>query len=920
MTSDEQESRWFRLPEHIKPLHYHLLIKTDLNTLEFQGVVTIRLHIEKDVKEIEVNCANLNLSKAHLILEGSETNSTDLLDVVKDDPHGRITVHLGRVLHSGSTARLSIAFWAPIADDLTGYYRSSSDENGVNTTYALTQFAPASARRVFPCWDEPGVKVPCSFSMIHRANTVALANMPVHASKSVDSSEQKRLLRGEELHMDTQNLRMDGPDEGGQDDWILTEFEEAPKMSSYLLTWANGPFQHLESSYTSIRSGKTIPLRIYATASQISQAQSALDIKAKALPVYEQLFDLDFPLPKLDTLVVSDFAFGAMEGFGLITGRTTAFLFDPDRAGLAAQRRAAETQIHEVAHQWFGNMITFVWWNSLWLNESFATLMGSVIVLDRLYPEWKAKSIFINSQLARALDLDAKRSSHPIEVPLRGENVEDGLNQIFDAISYAKGASVLNMLSSLVGQDTFLKGVSIYLKKYVWGNAVTEDLWSGISEASGIDIGKVMGPWIYQQGFPVITAIEQDNAVVVRQNRFLLTGDVKPEEDETLWYIPLALRTVDDQGQVQTDQSVVLDSQRELVIPLKEAKSKTWKLNADTIGVYRVAYSPERLSKLGAEAAKRTSAFSLEDRVGLVSDASTLAKAGYGRTSAALNLVWALREEPTYVVNDAIATTLSSLSSVWFEQPKEVRDGINHLRASIFGPVARRLGFDLSTEESSEIRDLRQTVITAAVAGQYPWAKEECQRRFAPLLDGDDDSLIPKDLMQIIFQTAARLGGVKEFEALLRVYRTTPIPSQKIAALLGLCASSDPSLLSRTADMLFSDDSEIRQQDWLYVFAGLAENPISRRSWWAKVQTHFEEVYRTMETSPSFSRVVESCIGRFSLEEDLEAVEAYFKNKETSRYSMGLQQGLDSIRSNARWLKRDGVDVAEWLRGHHFLS
>ncbi|KAE8234742.1 hypothetical protein CF326_g220 [Tilletia indica] len=908
MSFEEKESKWFRLPGHIKPLHYKLLIKTDLKKLEFQGVVTIKLQVEKDVEEIELNAAKLNLSKALLSVEGSQADGSKHLKVAKDDFHGRITVNLGQVLKSGSTAYLTIAFLAPIADDLTV---------PIFVCRKRSQFAPVSARRTFPCWDEPGVKVPCSFSMIHRTNTVALANMPVQSTKPISSVEQEKLLRAKELHLVNPSVK---DTEGEHDEWTLTEFEEAPKMSSYLLTWANGPFEYLESSYKSVRSGKTIPLRIYATASQISQAQSALDVEAKALPIYEEMFDLDFPLPKLDALVVSDFAYGAMEGFGLITGRTTAYLVDPARAGLAAQRRAAETQVHEVAHQWFGNMITFVWWNSLWLNESFATLMGSVIVLDRLFPEWKAKSLFINSQLARALELDAKRSSHPIEIPLQGENVEDGLNQIFDAISYAKGASVLNMLSNLVGQETFLKGVSIYLKTHVWGNAVTEDLWKGISEASGIDIGKVMGAWIYKQGFPVITVTEKDDAIVVCQNRFLLTGDVKPEEDETLWYVPLALRTVGDQGKVQTDQSIVLNSERELSIPLKGAKDKTWKLNADTVGVYRVAYSPERLSKLGEEAAKPTSAFTLEDRVGLVSDASTLAKAGYGRTSATLNLIWALREEPTHLVNQTIASTLSSLSSVWFEQPKEIRDGINKLQASIFGPVARRLGFDSGDGDSSEVRDLRQTAVSAAVAGKDSWAEEECRRRFAPLLDGDDDSQIPKDLMQPIFQTAIRLGGVKEFEALLRHYQSTPIPSQKIAALVGLCSASDPTLLSRTADILFGTGGEIRQQDWLYVFAGLADNPISRRVWWETVKKHFEEVYKVLEASVSFSRIVESCITRFTRKEDLDDVEAFFKDKETSKYSMGLQQGLDSIRSNSRWLQRDSEDVAEWLRSHDFLS
>ncbi|KAK0538067.1 Aminopeptidase 2 mitochondrial [Tilletia horrida] len=923
MSADEQESKWFRLPAGVKPLHYDLLLKSDLKAVVFQGVVAIKVEVIEDVQVIELNSAKLHLSKA--LLAGSNSVNDGVLDIAKDEAHGRASIKLKAPLKVGTSALLTIAFGAKIADDLTGYVRTlllfiryvtTSEEDGVKTTSALTQLAPVSARRAFPCWDEPGIKVECSFSMIHRSETVALANMPVKSTQVVDSAEQAKLLR-------SSDLPLDGTLEQSKDhdsEWTLTRFEKAPKMSSYLLTWANGPFKYLEHSYTSPITGKTIPLRIYATPSQISQAQFALDMKAKGLPIYEEIFGLAFPLPKLDTLVVSDFAFGAMEGFGLITGRTTAFLFDEKNAGLAAQRRSAEVQTHEVAHQWFGNLTTFVWWDNLWLNESFATLMGSVVVLDRLFPEWKVKSLFVNTQLARALELDAKRSSHPIEIPLRGENVEDGVNQIFDAISYAKGGSVLNMLSNMVGEATFLKGVSLYLKKHVWSNTVTKNLWEGISEASGIDIGKVMAPWILKQGFPVITVSEHTNRIKVRQNRFLLTGDVTPEEDETLWYVPLAMRTAQEDGSVKTDQSVVLDMKRELELPMPDAKTKVWKFNADTIGVYRVAYPPALLARLGTEAAKPDSIFTLEDRVGLVSDASTLARAGYSKTPAALDLIWTLRADKAYLVNDAIASTLNSLRSVWFEQAEEVREALKRLSAVIFGPLARRLGFDSQEGESSETRDLRTTAISAAASASDPWVLAQCKERFAPLLDGEDDSQIPKDLMQPIFRAVARNGGEREYEALLRLYRRSKIPSQKNAALVALCNSADQTLVDRTVALLFGGSDDIRQQDWVFVFMALASNPTSRRAWWAHFQKNWQKIYDAFEASPSLSRLVDASIGQLTEPADLDDVEAFFKEKETSKYSMGLQQGLDSIRTNSRWLKCDAADVAGWLKAQAFMS
>jgi aminopeptidase 2 len=271
-------------------------------------------------------------------------------------------------------------------------------------------------------------------------------------------------------------------DKNPTEKWKITQFESTPPMSSYIVAFANGHFEHLESFYTSPLSGKTRPLRIYTTSDVIDQAQFALDVKAKVLPLYEQVFDIEYPLPKLDTLVAHDFDDSAMENWGLITGRTSAFLLDPKRVDMAAKKRVVTVQSHEVAHMWFGNITTMEWWDYLYLNEGFATLMGEVIIADKIYPDWKVDCEFITEHLNDALRLDAKLSSHPIEVDCPDANKID---QIFDALSYSKAASVLRMLSDYVGEERFLKGVSLYLKKRLYGNSITKDLWEGIGEATG---------------------------------------------------------------------------------------------------------------------------------------------------------------------------------------------------------------------------------------------------------------------------------------------------------------------------------------------------------------------------------------------------------------------------------------------------
>ncbi|CAD6910574.1 unnamed protein product [Tilletia controversa] len=925
----QNESRWFRLNPNVKPSHYDLLIKSDIEDLTFSGVVTIHLDIIEDTDEIEFNASRLRLSKALLASDALKTQSNTITTLSVDAKHERASVKTaGAKLPKGSKATLTIAFGAEITNSMMGYYRATWEHEGKKGFYALTQFEPTSARRAFPLWDEPAVKATYTITMIHRSDTVALSNMPVKSTRAIALAEQTKLLRAGELELGDEEKKTDGKTEGktegttsssASNEWSITAFETTPKVSSYLVAWANGPFKYLEASYTTIKTGRKVPLRIYTTPEYIHQAQLALDVKVKALPVYEEVFDLEYPLPKLDTLVASDFDAGAMENWGLITGRTSVYLYDEKKAGLAAKKTTASVQSHELAHQWFGNIVTLTFWDCLWLNEAFATLMGESIILDRIYPEWRSSSEFINNHLSRALELDAKRSSHPIEVPLQGENVEDAVNQVFDAISYSKGASVLNMLSHMIGEDVFLKGVSIYLKNHLYGNAVTADLWKGISESSGLDVGKIMGPWVLKQGFPVITVTEEADAIKIRQNRFLATGDVKPEEDETLWYVPLALRTIDGaSGKVETDNKAVLDTEREIRIPLKGVEERSWKLNADTVGVYRVAYSPERLAKLGAEAAKPKSGFTLEDRVGLVSDASTLARAGYSKTSGALNLILALREEPSYLVNAASASTLRSLGSVWFEQPEAVRDALAKFRADVFGPQAKNLGFDSSEEESSEVRDLRATVVAVAVGADDGWAVGECKRRFAPILEGGEDSLVPNDLRQVVFYTVARLGGEAEYEALLKIYKEPATPNHKIAAMLALCAPTDEALLKRTIELLFSGD--VKLQDWMYFFGGLAGNRVGRRMLWAETKERYEQLYQAFDGNYSLSRLIEYSFSSLTTKADLEDVQAFFKDKDVKKYSMGLQQGLDSVRANSQWLERDAADVEAWLKSNKYLD
>ena len=527
-------------------------------------------------------------------------------------------------------AVLEINYEGTINNVMAGFYRSkykpaapplpSVPKEGEHHLMFSTQFESCDARRAFPCFDEPNVKASFDFSIEIPEDQVALSNMP--------EKETQQGANGRKV----------------------VSFERTPVMSTYLLAWAFGDFEYVEGFTKRKYQDKQLPVRVYTTKGLKEQGRWALENAAPVIDYFSEIFGIDYPLPKADLLAVHEFSHGkeiplwgfplanvgkgAMENWGLVTYRTVAVLFDEQTSDAKYRNRIAYVVAHELAHQWFGNLVTMDWWSELWLNESFATWVGWLAV-DHLHPDYLVWSQFVTEAVQQAFQLDSLRSSHPIEVP-----VKDALEieQIFDAISYLKGGSCIRMLSNHLGEKTFLSGVSEYLKAHAYGNATTEDLWAALSKASGQDVNTFMDPWIRKIGFPMLTVAEEPGQIGIRQSRFLLTGDTKAEEDETVWWIPLGLKTVASTSVVKTE---ALTSKEQT---LRDVDDSFYKLNADQAGFYRTNYPPPRLAQLGASRDK----LSTEDRIGLVGDAAALATAGNGTTAGLLILVENFSEETSY--------------------------------------------------------------------------------------------------------------------------------------------------------------------------------------------------------------------------------------------------------------------------------
>lgn len=469
-----------------------------------------------------------------------------------------------------------------------------------------TQFESCDARRALPCFDEPNLKATFDVSLEIPEDLVALSNMP---EKGVAQKGSKEGLK-------------------------VVSFERTPKMSTYLLAWTVADLEYVETFTERKYGGKQLPVRVYTTKGFKEQGKLGVEVCAKVVDFYSDIFKIEYPLPKIDLVAVHEFSHNAMENWGLITYRTTAILYDPEKSDAKFKNRIAYVVAHELAHQWFGNLVTMDWWNELWLNEGFATWVGWLAV-DNFFPEYEAWSRFVTEAVQTAQNIDALRASHAVEVAVR-DALE--VEQIFDAISYLKGSSVIRMLVAHLGKEYFLKGIAAYLQKHAYGNAKTVDLWAALSEASGKDVTTFMDPWIRQVGFPVITVAEEPGQLGVKQSRFLSTGDASPAEDQTIWWVPLGLKT-DPKAQGQASQAL---SERETT--LRDVDETFYKLNTDQVGFYRTNYPPPRLAQLGAEKHK----LSVEDRIGLVADAAAMAIAGHGTTAGFLTLIEKFGDETNY--------------------------------------------------------------------------------------------------------------------------------------------------------------------------------------------------------------------------------------------------------------------------------
>lgn len=852
------------LPTNVKPLLYDLTLEPFFDSFTYNGDLSIDLSVQEDTSSIVLNSLEIEISKA-------EVNGSAVSKISYDEDKQTATFDLSGPLTKGSNATLKLAFKGILNDKMAGFYRSSyKDDDGQTKYLATTQMEPTDCRRAFPSFDEPSLKAKFSISLISDKSLAHLSNMDVKEVVDLPDSRKK------------------------------TVFNTTPLMSTYLVAFIVGDLKYVENNTY------RVPIKVWATPGSEHLGQYAADIAAQTLAFFDKKFDIPYPLPKMDMVAIHDFSAGAMENFGLVTYRNIALLLDPKEANVNSKQQVTEVVMHELAHQWFGNLVTMDFWDGLWLNEGFATWM-SWYACDALYPDWKVWESYVADSLQSALSLDALRSSHPIEVPVKRA---DEINQIFDAISYSKGSSLLKMISRWLGEDTFIKGVSNYLKKHKWGNTKTSDLWQSLSDVSGKDVVKVMDIWTKNTGFPIVQVEESDNGLNITQNRFLATADVKPEEDKVLYPVFLGIR--DSSG---IDESATLDT-RSTQVKL-DLKDDFYKINADQAGIYRTAYSPERWAKLGE--AGVSGKLSVEDRIGLVADASSLASSGFISTAGLLDLVKTWSNEDNYVVWTEILMSITSLRMALVFENEEIIEAINRFRLDLISDKLKEVGYEFSPSDSFATQQLKSKLFaTAGVSGH----KEVVNYALTALqnyVNGDKKAIHP-NIRGSIFTINAILGDKKIYDQIFHIYTHPQSAEEKNTALRTLGQFRDEKILSGFTDLFLQPDV-IKPQDIHVAMAGLRGHAMGIKHLWKWTSSNWDAVYKAFPPGLSLlGYIVTSSTLSFTKPEQKKEVEDFFADKNTKGYDQALAQSLDVITAKSKRATRDVEVVTQWLKKNDYTS
>jgi puromycin-sensitive aminopeptidase len=848
----------FRLPTDVRPVEYDLHLEPDVERGTFRGEVRIVVRLERPRAAIVLHAAALAIERAAARQGGAEIAARPRLERADET----VVLRFARPLRAGEVT-LVLGFSGALNPHLRGLYAATAD----GRRYAFTQCEAADARRILPCFDEPSFKARFRLAVTLKNGEQAVANGAIER---------------------------EAPAPGGR----IVYFAPTPPLSTYLLALAVGP---LESSV--VRMVGTTPVRIWHVPGKGGMTELGLEAAAAALERLEEYFDIAYPYGKLDLVAVPDFEAGAMENAGAVFFRETLLLLDPATASLPERRRAAEVIAHELAHMWYGDLVTMAWWDDLWLNEAFATWMAYRVV-DDWRPEWRLWHAFEHDR-ASALSLDALTNTHPIYAEVRG--VAEA-TQNFDAITYEKGAAVVRMIEQYLGSETFREGVRLYVRRHREGNTVAADLWRALEDASGRQVTRVAQAWIAQPGFPLVTLGPAPgrsagaHALRVRQERFLADPRVPAARRRARWPLPLLVRWRAEDGE-GVERVLVDRAAATVTLPVRGALS--WYFgNAGAGGFYRVLHDAADRAALLAQ----VTALGAVERLALLGDQWALVRAARAPIESFLEIAGALGDETDHDVLDGIAGALGRIDEQIVAPGGPEQNRFRAWIARRFGPSLERVGWTAAAGEADDVR-LRRAALVRLVGGvaEAPAVMAEARRRLEAYL-ADRASLEP-NLADPVVSLAARAGDAALYERYRQVAAAARTPQERRRFLLGLGSFRTSAEIERTLAATLGP--EVPTQDVAFLLMRLLANPPAAAAAWAFTKKRWASLRRRIPPL-MLSRLIEATPAlrepRYGRD-----VGRFFRVHPVPEARRALRQALEVFQLNAELRRRTAPGLQRWL-------
>ncbi|KAI5192044.1 hypothetical protein NEMIN01_1792 [Nematocida minor] len=887
-TKDEavpsNNSQGLRLPGDIKPRDYNLEILLKESTSEFTGHVVITADVLKSTDRISLHAKNLNITEVKVSKIDGKGKSEDI-PVAEDtiekvngnsNPNSIITINTKERMGAETKIAIDIFYNANVSDDMAGFYKSDATEGEDAAGYIYsTQFEATSARLAFPCWDEPEFKATFNISIVAPTKYTVLSN-----SSLKNSTAHSEYIKNNASYDD--NVL-----------YTAHTFKPTPVMSTYLVAWVIGELDFVEEER----------IKVYTPKGQKETGKFSLDVAVRCLKYFDEYFGIEYQMDKLDMVAIPNFSAGAMENWGLVTYRSSSLLYREGSTTEMQKLYIAETVCHELAHQWFGNLVTMKWWNDLWLNEGFATWAGTLATavmakdINLMYNPWEE---FLESDISRGMQMDGKLSTHPINVRVESSGE---ISSIFDAISYSKGASMIQMLSKYVGENKFKEGLQKYIKKHKYGNTETKDLWKELDSADG-KITESMTNWIDTAGYPKISVEIEDSSLVLTQTRYLPSKDAAETESERdeKWMIFLTKKRFTSDGGAHEES---------ILFPGKEMRLNLDKghilFNVDATGFYLVEYSDDVLNWhiIPLLQSDKLSQF---ERYGIFRDIISLATDGHRSATYALNMMQYVKSDERAFVVGLVAGYLTMLSKRYIDD-KEIYLAVSTELSNLLQKYLDGVNSFTTVPDDGEVRKLRIIAVGAlAQIKDSPIQKEICR-----LAEANELSKVHKDYKASMYASYAKYGGKKAYDYLYEIIKSkTANENEKLFAISAISHSQDE--VDAVFKLFAERNPYIKNQDKMRMVLGLAQQKEQRKTFRMFAES-FADIVKIFDTTrDNVARFVEVFIASQRKRENIEEVMQFFKKKENVQdaWVSAIKKGSDIAEILNRFYEENKQGMIEW--------